>query len=350
MDHLSIFVHLYYSSSRLLREVWEITSPPLFPESHTHYHHTPVATASPPPHTTELPSSAATCLVPSSPTNDQLQPTGVTEYLFTKKDLNLKQPCRLHCLPPPAAVRVRQNKATKKQPWYAPSKVELTGIQPIFRTPITNNNGRRPRAGSHFVPRIHLPLFNTVAAAAACPQFPHDGNALLALSSADVHPHRINQQHWEGHIVQTCLGRSRSAGAQEEGPVGPGYHISCAGSGGAGSAAYPLPLCQPWRSGAGSCGTSVLVVVADGGQLCCRRGCGEVVDAGTDSLIINSGIFNPDPGCSAKGYNATLAVNILVSFIPTRMLLPCLNRGENTPIATSLSVCRLLTPSIASSA
>ena len=115
--------------------------------------------------------------------------------------------------------RVRQNNATKKRPWHAPSKEELAGIQPIFRTPIANNYGQWPHPGSHLVLRIRLPPFNAVAAAAAHLQFPCNGNTVPTMSSVDVPHHRMDQQHREAHNMQTRVGWPRPAGSQEEGPV-----------------------------------------------------------------------------------------------------------------------------------
>ena len=69
-----------------------------------------------------------------------------------------------------------------------------------------------------------------------------------------------------------------------------------------------------------------------------------------DCLIDNVGVFDPEPHRMAQGYDATLAVNVLAPFVLTRALLPCLVRGENAHIVTSLSVSQSSLPSIASNA
>lgn len=57
-----------------------------------------------------------------------------------------------------------------------------------------------------------------------------------------------------------------------------------------------------------------------------------------DCLINNAGVFDPTPRISTQGYDMTMAVNVLAPFVLTRLLLPCLVRGNEPRIITTSSV------------
>ncbi|KAL3827438.1 hypothetical protein ACHAXA_003172 [Cyclostephanos tholiformis] len=57
-----------------------------------------------------------------------------------------------------------------------------------------------------------------------------------------------------------------------------------------------------------------------------------------DCLINNAGVFDPIPRISARGYDATMTINVLAPFVLTRLLLPCLVRGNEPRIITTSSV------------
>ena len=57
-----------------------------------------------------------------------------------------------------------------------------------------------------------------------------------------------------------------------------------------------------------------------------------------DVLINNAGVFDPEPRFSAQGYDSTIAINVLASFVLTRKLLSCLVRGDDARIITTSSI------------
>ena len=57
-----------------------------------------------------------------------------------------------------------------------------------------------------------------------------------------------------------------------------------------------------------------------------------------DILINNAGVFDPEPRFSAQGYDSTMAINVLSTFVLTRKLLPCLVRGNEPRILTTSSI------------
>ncbi len=57
-----------------------------------------------------------------------------------------------------------------------------------------------------------------------------------------------------------------------------------------------------------------------------------------DVLINNAGVFDPEPRHSVQGYDSTMAVNVLASFVLTRKLLPALVRGNEARIITTSSI------------